>query len=73
MDQTFKNAQTTFHGKHPSGLEDDAELSYISMWFWALDYDESKGEHTRGEMVWERLLSFQQGWKACKDFYKINE
>lgn len=53
---------------HPSGIEDEAELAYISIEFWSLpdsDYNDP--------IIWDRLLSFQQGWKACKDFYKIND
>lgn len=55
--------------EHPSGLEDDGELANVSMEFWMHPDNSSIGVDPE---VWSRLLAFQQGWKACKDFYKIN-
>jgi hypothetical protein len=69
-----KKQEQTYHGplSHPSGIEDEGELAYISMEFWA---NSDGGNVYVGETEnakFDRLLSFQQGWKACKDFYKIN-
>ncbi len=57
--------------EHPSGLTDD-ELGYVSAAFWSISDVTYKFKETP-DIVWDRLLSFQQGWKACKDFYKIND
>lgn len=61
--------------EHPSGL-DEAELAYVSMEFWMMPDSQGISRDTSGTWsepgVWERLLAFQQGWKFCKDFYKIN-
>lgn len=60
---------TTYPGEHPSGLNDDGELAYVSAEFWL-----TSGINRRGnDEGFDHLLTFQQGWKACKDFYKINE
>ena len=60
--------------EHPSGL-DEEELALVSKKFWSHqdNSDLSRDEHGTWSQpgVWERLLAFQQGWKACKDFYKI--
>ena len=56
--------------EHPSGLENEGEIAYVSNEFWNL-LNEKKAIQTRN--AWAALLDFQQGWKACKDFYKINE
>ena len=57
---------------HPSGLESEGEIAYVSADFWMLPENlELKDGITN--QVWDRLLSFQQGWKACKDFYNISE
>ena len=58
---------------HPSGLEDDGELAYVSAEFW-MTYP-TKKDMTAEEIreAYSCLLSFQQGWKACKDFYKSHE
>ena len=54
---------------HPSGLEDEGELAFVSMEFWMHPDNQSLGKDPE---VWARLLAFQQGWKACKDYYSIN-
>jgi len=64
------------HGtNHPSGLE-ESELAVASLSFWMLPENSNLSRSELGTWsepgVWERLLSFQQGWNACKDFYKIN-
>lgn len=65
------NQQQTFLGEHPSGLEDEGELAYISMQFWSHIYPELPKSYSLAK-VYDLLLAYQQGWKACKDFYKIN-
>ena len=62
---------------HPSGL-DGAELAFVSGSFWMLVDNINLSRDKEGTWsepgVWERLLAFQQGWKACKDFMeKANE
>ena len=57
--------------EHPSGIEDEDELARISLKFWMsteIGVD-SIMEATHEDF--NKLLAFQQGWKACKDFYKI--
>jgi len=56
---------------HPSGLEFEDEVAFVSTQFWKLP--ENLELVKIGNEVWDRLLSFQQGWKACKDFYKISD
>lgn len=56
---------------HPSGITDEGELAYVSADFWMLP--ENLELKTITNETWDRLLSFQQGWKACKDFYNIND
>ena len=58
--------------EHPSGLEDEGELAYVSMEFWMST--ETGTDSTMGATHedFNKLLAFQQGWKACKDYYKIN-
>lgn len=53
---------------HPSGIEDEAELANVSAEFWKVAEVPAIDPH-----VWDRLLSFQQGYKYCKDVYKIND
>lgn len=56
---------------HPSGLEDEGEIANVSMEFWMKIYPELP----KMPLIetYSQLLTFQQGWKACKDFYNINE
>jgi hypothetical protein len=56
---------------HPSGINDEGELGFVSMEFWMMP--ENVKNIGINPQVWDRLLSFQQGWKACKDFHKIND
>lgn len=65
--------ETYLGSNHPSGLQ-EPELGYVSMLFWSLDDNKnlSRSGTWSEPGVWERLLEFQQGWRACKDFYKIN-
>ncbi len=60
--------------QHPSGL-DDNELAFVSMEFWCMPENANLSRDEQGTWsepgVWERLLTFQQGWKACMDFYKV--
>lgn len=51
--------------EHPSGIGDNAELAYVSMEFW-MSTEDARLED------WDRLLAFQRGWQACKNYYKIN-
>ncbi len=61
---------------HPSGLSSESEIAYISMDYWAHPDNASLAKTADGTWtepgVWERLLAFQQGWKACKDFNRAN-
>jgi hypothetical protein len=60
---------------HPSGLESEAELAYTSAEFFS-EYSDKFSPHKaypHTDKMWEALLAFQKGWKACKDFYNINE
>lgn len=64
--------------EHPSGLTTEAELAFVSAEFWChpdnLKINKSEQGTWSEPGVWERLLAFQQGWKACKDFYSsIND
>ena len=73
----LENQLATFLGtNHPSGLA-ESDLGYVSMLFWSLDDNKNLSRNDSGTWsepgVWERLLAFQQGWKACQDFYKIND
>lgn len=54
---------------HPSGLNDDGELAYVSMEFWMKIHPELPKMSL--EDTYSHLLSFQQGWKACKDYQKL--
>ena len=62
--------------EHPSRLE-ESELAVASLSFWMLPENSVLSKSDLGTWsdpgVWDKLLSFQQGWKACKDFYKIND
>lgn len=59
---------------HPSGIEDEGELAYVSMDFWVHPDNANLSRNESGTWsepgVWERLLAFQQGWKACSDYHK---
>lgn len=61
---------------HPSGLSDE-ELALVSMEFWMNPDNDNISRDEAGTWsqpgVWERLLAFQQGWNACKQFYKIKD
>ena len=56
---------------HPSGL-DESETAFVSVSFWMLPDNAKLSRNAQGIWsepgVWELLLAFQQGWKACKDF-----
>lgn len=56
---------------HPSGLENEAEVTYVSLEFWSTVFPELPEGMATTE-IFDRMLAYQQGWKACKDFYKIN-
>lgn len=58
---------------HPSGIEDEGELAYVSAEFWNKFHDRLDPTWSHSDEAFNSLLSFQQGWKVCKDFYKINE
>lgn len=57
--------------EHPSGLEDDGELAYVSAEFFSVYHDRLDPGFAKTAEGWGALLAFQRGWKACKDFYKI--
>lgn len=46
---------------HPSGLS-GGELAHVSMEFWCSTV-------YKADKDFEKLLAFQLGWKACKDYY----
>jgi len=50
----------------------EGELANVSMTFW-LDYHDrlDPGKSTLPE-AYAALLAFQNGWLACKEFYKID-
>lgn len=72
--QNHKKQQLTSPGplNHPSGIEDEGELAYVSMEFWMNSDGGVESIMHSTDAKFDRLLSFQQGWKACKDFYKSN-
>lgn len=56
----------------------DGELAYVSMEFW-MTRDTTSGvlpkyiqEHPN-HPIWKELNTFQNGWAACKTFYKISD
>lgn len=67
-----KNKLEIFHGQHPSGLTEESELAFVSMEFWTKSDGGVESIMHSEDAKFDRLLSFQQGWKACKDYYKIN-
>lgn len=75
MTSQLEKKQKTFLGEHPSGLE-ESELAHVSMEFWMHPDNTNLSRSEEGTWsepgVWERLLAFQQGWKECRSFYKIN-
>jgi hypothetical protein len=54
---------------------DEAEMAYISADFWFSrenpSFPVSIHDHPE-HPVWKELNAFQNGWLACKNFYKIN-
>lgn len=50
---------------------DDAEMAYISAEFWQ-HHRPVLGKMNPDHPVWKELNAFQNGWLACKNFYKIN-
>lgn len=72
--QNHKKQPLTYLGplEHPSGIEDEGELAHVSMEFWMKSDGGVDSILHPTYAKFDRLLSFQQGWKACKDFYKIN-
>ena len=52
-------------------MNNEAELAFVSMEFWAKIVSDL--DPINISEAYSHLLTFQQGWKACKDFYKINE
>ena len=57
--------------EHPSELEDESEIAYVSAKFWEKLSDSLRSTGLSIDEIYNHLLTFQQGWKACKDFYKI--
>jgi hypothetical protein len=53
--------------QHPSGIENEAELAYVSADFFSRYSDACFPSE---EVMWDALLNFQKGWKACKDYYE---
>jgi hypothetical protein len=51
---------------------DEGELVYVSAEFWFKYHDRlDPGKSTLPE-AYDALLAFQNGWIACKEFYKID-
>lgn len=61
-----------FPGSHPSGINNEGELAYVSAEYFSTAFNSGVLKPNSKEM-WDTLLSFQKGWKACKDFYSIND
>lgn len=57
---------------HASGLEDEGELAYVSAEFFSQYHDRLDPSYAKHAENMGNLLAFQRGWKACKDYYKIN-
>ena len=72
MEQMRQNKQEIFRGNHPSGIEDEGELAFVSMEFWIKSDGGAESIMSAENAKFDRLLSFQQGWQACKDYYKLN-
>lgn len=58
---------------HPSRIENDAELAFVSAEFWMKYHDRLDPRRSETDEAFNSLLYFQQGWQACKEFYKIND
>lgn len=58
---------------HPSGIEDEGELAYVSMEFWMSKETGVDSIMSATHTDFDKLLAFQQGWKACKDFYEVQK
>ena len=58
--------------EHESGIEDEGELTYVSAEFYARYSDRLDPGFANHMEAMGALLAFQKGWKACKDFYKID-
>lgn len=70
--QKLKNNLTISPGSsHPSGIEDEGELAFVSMEFWMMEPNGVDAIFTANEEVFNRLLAFQLGWQAAKNYYKI--
>ncbi len=57
---------------HPSGFEDEGEIAYVSAEFWLNEHDRLDPSKSGLPETFDKLLAYQKGWKACKDFYKID-
>ena len=59
----------------------EAEMAYVSAEFWSNLLDVTIIEVPDGKNIrdypdhpiWKELLSFQNGWLACKETYKIRD
>lgn len=51
----------------------EVEISYISAEYWSRVHRRLDPGFSTEPERWTELLAFQNGWEACKAFYKINE
>jgi hypothetical protein len=51
----------------------EAEIAMVSLDFWIKYHDRLDPGKSTTDEAYASLLSFQNGWLACKDFYKIQD
>lgn len=51
----------------------EADMAMISADFWFKYHDRLDPSKSKTEDAYAALLAFQNGWLACKNFYKIRD
>ena len=55
----------------------EADMAHISADFWSSrDSEDLLSKHIydhQNHPIWKELLAYQNGWLACKNFYKIRD
>lgn len=51
----------------------EADMAMISADFWFKYHDRLDPDKSKTEDAYAALLAFQNGWLACKNFYKIRD
>lgn len=51
----------------------EADMAMISADFWFKYHDRLDPGNSKTEDAYAALLAFQNGWLACKNFYKIRD